>query len=212
MSPQDAATPTVDYYFTLMSPYAYLGHAQVLAVAREAGARLVYRPARIFELFSANGGLPLGQRAPARQRYRLVELQRWREARGLPLNLAPKYFPVDIALADRCTIALAEAGADPSGFMDAAFRAVWAQDLDLADPQLVARLLTEQGFEASTVLAEAEGAVSGEIYERNTQAAIAADLPGLPGYVLNGEPFWGQDRIDALRDALVSGRGPYTSR
>ena len=69
-------------------------------------SRLRFRPVRIFELFEANGGLPLGKRAPARQRYRLVELQRWREERGLPLNLAPKFFPVDIALSDRCAIAI----------------------------------------------------------------------------------------------------------
>lgn len=201
--------PTVDYFFSLLSPYAYLGHAALLSVMREAGARPLYRPVRIFELFAANGGLPLGQRAPARQRYRLVELQRWREQRGLPLNLAPRFFPVDIALADRCVIALVEAGQDPAGYMDAAFRALWAHDLDLADPQVVARLLGGHGFDASAVMAVAASQEVGNVYDLNTQAAIAADLPGLPGYVLHGEPFWGQDRIDALRAALISGRAPY---
>ncbi|MDR7133700.1 2-hydroxychromene-2-carboxylate isomerase [Lysobacter niastensis] len=200
---------TVDYFFSLLSPYAYLGHAALLSVMREAGTRPRYRPVRIFELFAANGGLPLGQRAPARQRYRLVELQRWREQRGLPLNLAPRFFPVDIALADRCAIALVEAGHDPAGYMDAAFRALWAHDLDLADPQVVARLLGGHGFDASAVMAVAASQEVGNVYDLNTQAAIAADLPGLPGYVLHGEPFWGQDRIDALRAALISGRAPY---
>lgn len=202
--------PTVDYFFSLLSPYAYLGHAALLSVMRETGARPLYRPVRIFELFAANGGLPLGQRTPARQRYRLVELQRWREQRSLPLNLAPKFFPVDIALADRCVIALVEAGQDPAGYMDAAFRALWAHDLDLADPQVVARLLGEQGLDAPGVMAVAGSQEVGNVYDLNTQAAIAADLPGLPGYLLHGEPFWGQDRIDTLRAALVSGRPPYT--
>jgi 2-hydroxychromene-2-carboxylate isomerase len=201
--------PTVDYFFTLLSPYAYLGHAALLSVMRETGARPIYRPVRIFELFAANGGLPLGQRAPARQRYRLVELQRWREQRGVPLNLAPRFFPADIALADRCAIALVEAGQDPACYMDAAFRALWAHDLDLADPQVVARLLGDHGFDASAVMAVAASKEVGNVYDLNTQAAIAADLPGLPGYVLHGEPFWGQDRIDALRAALISGRAPY---
>jgi 2-hydroxychromene-2-carboxylate isomerase len=203
-------TPAVDYYFSLLSPYAYLGHAALLSVARESGARVVYRPVRVFELFAANGGLPLGQRAPARQRYRLVELQRWREQRGLPLNLSPRFFPVDIALADRCAIALVEAGHDPAGYMDAAFRALWAQDQDLADPAVVASLIAGQGFDADQTMARAMSDDIGAVYEANTQAAIAADLPGLPGYVLNSEPFWGQDRVDALRNALVSGRSPYT--
>ncbi|MEI2456351.1 MULTISPECIES: 2-hydroxychromene-2-carboxylate isomerase [Lysobacter] len=199
----------IDYYFSLLSPYAYLGHAAVQAVAREHGARLVYRPVRIFELFAANGGLPLGQRAPARQRYRLYELQRARAERGLTLNLAPKHFPVDPSLADRCAIALCEAGADPAGYMDAAFRAVWAEDRDLADRDTVAALLRAHGHDAAAVLAAADAEAADERYRRNTEAAIAADLPGLPGYVLRGEPFWGQDRVEALGEALRSGRAPF---
>lgn len=199
----------VDYYFSLISPYAYLGHAAFLDAARETGAEVVYRPLRIFELFKANGGLPLGQRAPARQRYRLVELQRWRERRGLPLNLAPRHFPLDPGLADRCAIALVAAGADPAAYMDAAFRALWAHEADIADPAVLAELLARHGFDAAAVLAAADAADTVAAYQRNTDDAIAADLPGLPGYVLDGEPFWGQDRIDDLRQALLSGRAPF---
>ena len=199
----------VDYFVSLISPYAWLGHAALMEVARETGAQLRFRPVRIFELFDANGGLPLGKRAPARQRYRLVELQRWREQRGLPLNLAPAFFPVDIALADRCVIALVEDGHDPSAYMEAAFRALWAHDLDLADVQVVAAVLMQCGFDADATLARAAGHDVEAIYADNTRAAIAADLPGLPGYVLNGEPFWGQDRVEALRLALLSERAPF---
>ncbi|MGH8081855.1 MAG: 2-hydroxychromene-2-carboxylate isomerase [Lysobacter sp.] len=204
-----ASLPVIDYYLSLISPYAYLGHAPVLALARESGARLAYKPVRIFELFSANGGLPLGQRAPARQRYRLVELQRARAQRGVPLKLRPKFFPVDPSLADRCAIALCEAGRDPSSYMDAAFRAIWAQDQDLADRALLERLLRDDGHDADAIFAAADSAQVGAIYEANTAAAIAADLPGLPGYVLHGEPFWGQDRVEALREAVLSGRDPF---
>lgn len=200
---------TVDYYFSLLSPYAYLGHAALLAMARDNGVTLSYRPVRIFELFAANGGLPLGQRAPARRRYRLLELQRWREHRGLPLNLQPRYFPVDPALADRAAIALAEAGVDASAYVDAGFRAVWADDRDIADRRVVAELLRGAGHDAEAVLAVADGEAAVARYQANTAAAIAADLPGLPGYVHQGEAFWGQDRIDLLRDAIVSGRAPY---
>ncbi|KAB8192913.1 2-hydroxychromene-2-carboxylate isomerase [Lysobacter maris] len=200
---------SIDYYFTVISPYAYLGHAALLQSARETGARLHYRPVRIFELFEANGGLPLGQRAPARQRYRLVELQRWREARAVPLNLQPRHFPADPSLADRCAIVLAESGRDPGDYVSAAFRTVWADDRDIADRDQVAALLTANGFDAGAVIEAAEGEAVQAAYAANTAAAIAADLPGLPGYVLNGEPFWGQDRVEALRAALDSGRAPF---
>lgn len=199
----------IDYYFSLISPYAYLGHAPLLALAGETGARLRYRPVRIFELFSANGGLPLGQRAPARQRYRLVELQRARAERGVPLNLAPKHFPVDPGLADRCAIALDRAGRDPAQYMDTVFRAIWAHDEDIADRAVLARALRDAGHDADAILAAADTDAVAAVYRDNTAAAIACDLPGLPGYVLNGEPFWGQDRVDALRAALASGRAPF---
>ncbi|RDZ29475.1 2-hydroxychromene-2-carboxylate isomerase [Lysobacter silvisoli] len=199
----------VDYYFSLISPYAYLGHATFLDAVREAGAEVVYRPVRIFDLFAANGGVPLGQRAPARQRYRLVELQRWRARRGLPLNLAPRFFPTDPSLADRCALAIAAAGGDPSAYMDAAFRALWVHDHDLGDLMRVADLLERHGFDPAQVVAAADAEETVAAYQRNTEAAIAADLPGLPGYVLDGEPFWGQDRVEELREALLSGRPPY---
>ena len=205
-----ASSPVVvDYYFSLISPYSWLGHATLLEIAREAGAQLRYRPVRIFDVFDANGGLPLGKRAPARQRYRLVELQRWREVRGLPLNLAPRFYPVDIALADRCAIALVESGHDPSGYMERVFRALWAQDRDVADRQVVAELLAAEGLDAPSLIEQADTDAIDALYADNTRRAISADLPGLPGYVLDGEPFWGQDRLDALRAALLHPRPPY---
>lgn len=203
------AVETIDYYFSLLSPYAYLGHAELLSMARETGAKLAYRPVRIFDLFAANGGLPLGQRAPARQRYRLLELQRWRERRGLPLNLAPRCFPVDPTLADCVAIALADAGVDPAAYVAAGFRAVWAEDRDIADRATVAALLKDAGHDPERVLAEAASAAVAERYRTNTDAAIAADLPGLPGYVRQGEAFWGQDRIELLREAIEAGRAPH---
>lgn len=200
---------TVDYFFSLVSPYAYLGHEAFLRVAREHAAGVRYRPVRMLEVFKAAGGVPLAQRPASRQRYRLVELMRWRETRGLPLNLQPAFFPVDAALADQAAIALVQRGEDPAGYMLSTFRALWVQDRDLADRNTIADLLQGHGHDAEAVLSlAASGAVADE-YRRNTEAAIAADLPGLPGYVMAGEPFWGQDRIEHLGHALRSGRAPY---
>ncbi|MEZ0472740.1 2-hydroxychromene-2-carboxylate isomerase [Luteimonas salinilitoris] len=197
----------IDYYFSLISPWSYLGHAALHDVARAAGAAIDYRPVRIFDLFAANGGVPLGQRAPARQRYRLIELQRWRAARGLPLNLSPRHYPLDIALADRVAIALVERGEDPAGYVADAYRALWAEDRDLADRDVLAALLAGRGHDAAA-LATADGEAVEARYRRNTDAAIAADLPGLPGYVVDDEPFWGQDRIEQLQAMLAEGRPP----
>lgn len=199
----------LDYFVTLHSPWSYLGHQAFLDMAARHGAQVRVRPVRIFDLFAEVGALPLAQRPPARQAYRLIELQRVREQRGLPLNLRPKFYPVDIALADRITIALTEQGHAPHTYMSAAYAALWVHDADLSDVGTLTALLDAQGFDADAVLAAAADERIEAIYRDNTQAAIEAGLPGLPGYVRDGEPFWGQDRIDLLDAALTSGRAPY---
>ncbi|MFC4727685.1 2-hydroxychromene-2-carboxylate isomerase [Coralloluteibacterium thermophilus] len=200
---------TIDYFFTLLSPYAYLGHAALHEMAARRAATVRYRPVRLMAQFAATGGVPVGQRAPARQRYRLLELQRWREVRRLPLNLAPAHWPFDPELADRCVLALVAAGKDPKDFMFAAMRAVWAEERDVADRDTVAEMLGRAGFDGGAVLEAAADPAHARTLDGNTEAAIAADLPGVPGYVRDGEAFWGQDRLDLLEAAIASGRPAF---
>jgi 2-hydroxychromene-2-carboxylate isomerase len=200
---------TIDYYFSLVSPFAYLGHARLLEVASKHVVDIVYRPVRIAGVFAESGALPLAQRPLVRQRYRLIELQRWREYRGLPLNLAPKHFPTDASLADRAVIAMLGMGGDPARYMGAVYRALWVEDRNIADREVLGELLVATGHPAEAVLSAADNDAIATIYDDNTVAATAVDLPGLPGYVLAGEPFWGQDRIELLDAALTSSRQPY---
>lgn len=201
----------IDYFFSLVSPYAYLGHEAFLDVARRHGASVRFRPVRMLDVFAAAGGVALARRPLSRQRYRLLELQRWREARALPLNLHPAHFPVDATLADGAVIALVEAGHDPAGYMLSVFRALWAEDADIADRAQLARCLVAHGHDADVILAAASRDAIAATHQANTDAAIAADLPGVPGYVRDGEAFWGQDRIDHLDDALRRGRPPFSA-
>lgn len=206
-----AMAGTVDYFFSSVSPYAYLGHAAFLQAAQRHGTQVLYRPVRMLEVFASAGGVPLAQRPRSRQRYRLLELQRWRAARGLPLNLHPRHFPVDGSLADRTVIALLAGGHDPAAYMLSIFRALWVEEADLADPRQLATRLAAHGHDAGQVLAAADGADVHATYQANTEAAITADLPGVPGYVFQGEAFWGQDRIDLLEDAMRAGRPPFAA-
>ncbi|KRG70211.1 hypothetical protein ABB29_07845 [Pseudoxanthomonas dokdonensis] len=200
---------TVDYFFSLLSPWAYLGHPTLLEVAASTGAGIRYRPMQFQPVLAAAGGQALKDRPLARQHYRLIELQRWRAQRGLPLDLQPRFFPVDVSLADRVVIALVQAGKDPAGYVGDAGRALWAEQGDLSDRALIGGLLERHGLPASELLAAADGEQAGNEYQANTQAAIAAGLPGMPAYVLDGEVFWGQDRLDMLQGALRSPRPPY---
>lgn len=205
---------TIDYYFSIPSPWAYFGFDLFEAIVARHGLVVRYRPVLLAEVFSQTGGLPLAQRPKVRQQYRFIELQRWREKRGLPLNLTPKSFPFDPSLIDRTIIAVIEAGLSPVGLIRAAHRAVWVEDKNLADPGTVAAVLgglMHEGkpFDAATLVAAAQGEATAAIYARNRDDAVAAGVFGSPAYVLDGEVFWGQDRLDLLEDALASGRAAY---
>jgi len=201
----------IDYFFTLLSPWTYLGHDAFVALAREHGLEIRYRPTPLRSVFDETGGLPLPKRHPVRQRYRILELQRWREKRGLPLVLFPKHFPFDVALADRMVIAIAEAGGDAAGFVGLVLAGVWAHDEDLSRPELLVELAGQAGFDGAHLLASAQSEAIGARYLATSEAAIAAGVFGAPSYVWQEEVFWGQDRLDLLADALASGRQPYRS-
>lgn len=199
----------IDYYFSLSSPWAYIGNAPFHEVAKKHGAIVTYKPVALGELFPETGGLPLPKRHPSRQKHRMYELQRWRERRKLNFHLKPTYWPVDAKLADTVTIAISETGGDPNDFLSRAFPAIWEQQLNLADVGVVRSLLEQGRFKADAVLAHAESPAILAQYAQNRQDAIEIGAFGSPSFVLDGEVFWGQDRIDFLDDALTSGRGPF---
>jgi 2-hydroxychromene-2-carboxylate isomerase len=203
---------SIDYYFSLQSPWAYIGNRPFNEIARRHAARIVYRPVLLSEVFSQTGGLPLAKRHPARQDYRLVELQRWRVKRGLAFHVWPKHWPFDADLANCTALAVIAAGADPANFVQKAFNGVWEGQLNLGDPAALGQLLREEGLDPIAVMSRAESDEIRAAYERNRQDAIAAGVFGSPAYVLDGEVFWGQDRLDLLDDALASGRAPFSSK
>lgn len=199
----------IDYYFSLVSPWAYIGHAPFMEIAQRHGLEINYKPVFLGRVFAETGGLPLAQRHPARQRYRLLELQRWREKRGLSFHLQPKYWPFDVNAADRCVIAMAVAGTDPDAFLRLAYAAIWEEQRDLGDVAVLGELAEKAGLDAASVLQIAQGSTAEAFYAINLENAVAADVFGSPAYVLEGEVFWGQDRLELLDDALKTGRPAY---
>jgi 2-hydroxychromene-2-carboxylate isomerase len=199
----------IDYYFSLQSPWAYIGHAPFREVVARHGVAVVCKPVMLVDLFAETGGLPLKQRHPVRQRYRLVELQRWREKRGLDFPLQPAYWPFDARLADGLAIATVLAGHDPDRLLRGAFAAIWQEGRNLADPATLAAIADAAGLPGRELVARAGSEEVAAVYARNRGDALANDVFGSPSYVLDGEVFWGQDRIELLGDALATGRAPY---
>ena len=200
---------TIDYYFTLGSPWAFLGHQAFLDIANASGAIVRYKPLQLSEVFPHTGGLPLPKRHPARQRYRIMELQRWREARGIPLKLYPKHVPIAGTLPDRTIVALVEAGKDPGDYTRRAFAAAWVEDRNLADEETLAAVLNEAGHDGKAIVESAKSDAINTIYTTRPQEAVEANVIGSPCYVLDGEVFWGQDRLMLLESALKTGRKAY---
>lgn len=196
---------TVDYYFAPQSPWAYLGHQRLADLVQRTGAAVRVMPIDLGgKVFPISGGLPLGQRAPQRQAYRLLELQRFSQRLNLPLNLKPRYFPVGGDDSARLIIAadLAQGAEAAMKIAGAILAACWAQERNMADDKVLAELLSEQGLPAQWMEASRSQAVQ-ERYETYTQAAIDAGVFGAPSYVVDGEIFWGQDRLDFVERALV---------
>ena len=196
----------VDYYLAPQSPWTYLGHDRFAAIAKAAGAQVNVLPVDLGKVFPVTGGLPLAKRAPQRQAYRLVELQRFSEHLGLPMNLHPAHFPVAGDAAARLVIAVGEHdGSDAAmALAGALLRAVWAEQRDIADAATLAAKLVECGLPARR-LDDAHAPAVQARYDADSQRAIEIGVFGVPSYVVDAEIFWGQDRLDFLHRRLARG-------
>ncbi len=197
----------IDYFFTLGSPYTYMGYERFEAIAAERGLKVAYKPTNYGKVFPVSGGLPVKQRAPQRQAYRFMELKRWSAYLGLKLNLEPAFFPVNDGLAARVVMAAIKDGASPGRLMAGYLRAVWAEERDIADEPTVAAIASENGFDSAKLLEAASAAAIQEACEACTQEAIDRGVFGAPTWILSDELFWGQDRLDFLQRALDKARG-----
>jgi 2-hydroxychromene-2-carboxylate isomerase len=195
---------SVHYFFTPVSPWTYMGHARFVQMAEQHGARILLRPVDLGRVFPVSGGLPLAKRAAQRQTYRLKELARWREFRGVPLNIHPKFFPAPADDAARLIIAADLALGTAAGLKlaEAIMRAVWAEERNIGDAQTRVAIVAEQGLDAAALAAVADQAATA--FDAYTEEAIAAQVFGAPWYLVEGEPFWGQDRLEFVERALAA--------
>jgi len=198
-------TKTCDYFLTPQSPWTYLGHARFVAMAKQHGVQIEVKPMDLGKVFGVSGGLPLAKRPPQRQAYRLVELKRWSDYLQMPLNLHPKFFPVPSDAAAKLIIAVKlahgnNAALDVAG---AIMRAVWAEERNIGDADTLAAIASACGHDGKSLLKSSETASVQSEYGRFTDEAIAANVFGSPWYVIHGEGYWGQDRLDFVERAFA---------
>ena len=196
---------TIDYYLAPQSPWTYFGHARLVAMAKKYSAKITIKPMDLGKIFPLSGGLPLPKRAPQRQAYRLVELARFREHLKMPLHVQPQYFPVAGDPAARVIIAVREAdGQDAAvAFAGKVLAGVWTDERNIADVDTLKLMLTECGLPTSRFEASLAESVQA-LYDADTQQAIDLQVFGSPSYVVDGELFWGQDRLDFVERKLAT--------
>ncbi|HJV60615.1 MAG TPA: 2-hydroxychromene-2-carboxylate isomerase [Albitalea sp.] len=198
---------SIDYYFSPQSPWTYLGHQRFHEIARAAGAAIRVLPVDLGgKVFPVTGGLPLAKRAPQRQAYRLLELKRFGEFLNQPITLQPKYFPVNGDDAAQLIIAvdMHDGTESAMALAGAILRAVWVEDRNIADTRQLAAMLAALGLPARR-LDDARSQAVQERYEADSEQAVAAGVFGAPSYVIDGELFWGQDRLDFVVRRLARG-------
>ena len=195
----------VDYYVSLNSPWTYLGSKRFEAMAKKYGADVTIWPVDFGSVFAVSGGLPLPKRAPQRQAYRMMELKRWRDQVGVKLNLEPKFFPSNEVPAAKCVIALREQGrmADAIKLAHAVLYALWAEEKNPSDPATLRAIITACGLDAAEVIEAGDAPEMAAKREAYTRHAIDQGVFGAPSFVIDGEIFWGQDRLDFVDRKLA---------
>lgn len=196
-------------FYSLSSPWAYFAGPKLQDIVRRHRARLVLKPFDFQAVVPKTGGVPIRTRPQPRRDYHAAELRRWRDYLGMPLTIEPRHYPMGPPAdpnwnkhAGWMVIAAQQAGQDAFLLSHAILRALWAEERDIADPTVRRAIAEENGFDSAALLAaEASAPVQAE-YERNSAEAERLGVFGAPTFVLGGELFWGQDRLDFVDRAL----------
>lgn len=196
--------PHIDYFFTPISPYAYLAGTRLEEISKRHGATISYKPVDLGSLFGRTGGVALPQRHESRKEYRLQELRRQSVKTGLKLNLQPMFWPVNGAPASYAIIAAQKAGGgDLGGLVHGIMKCIWAEEKNIAEDDVIKAKLAEFGFDPS--LADRGMLAGAEEYAANLEEATNRGVFGSPFYIVGQEKFWGQDRLDDL-DLHLAGK------
>ena len=199
-------------YYSLSSPWAYFAGPRLQDIVRRHGARLALKPYDFQSVVPRTGGVPLRTRPEPRRRYHEVELDRWRRHLGMPLVLKPKHYPQQLPAdpdwnkyAGWMVIAAQDAGLDAFPLSHALLRGLWAEERDIADPDVRKAIADSNGYEGAALLGAERSERVQSLYRRFSAEAEALGVFGAPTFVIDGELFWGQDRlgfVDRKLDAL----------
>ena len=193
----------IEYYYGIPSPFTYLGSLQFQAIAKKYSAEIIEKPCDLVGgVFAKTGGIPVPQRSPQRQKYRLDEINRWSEFLKIEINIKPKFFPPkDPHLPARFTIA-ANLLDIKVVFGHEILKQLWSEEKDISDIKNIEKISDSFKIDFKELSTLANSEKVSKIYTDNTLEAIKKNVFGAPTYIYNNELFWGQDRLEFLERAL----------
>lgn len=193
----------VEFYFDVGSPAAYLAWTQLPTIAREAGAEIEYRPFLLGGVFQATGNRS-PMEVPAKGQYMQDDLQRFARRYGVPFAHNP-HFPINTLTLMRGAIGLqTREPARMIPYVDAVYRAIWVDGKNMNDPATVGKVLHQAGFDPEQLLALASDPAVKDHLKSETQEAVARGVFGAPTFFIGQDMFWGQDRLDFVKERLQS--------
>jgi 2-hydroxychromene-2-carboxylate isomerase len=193
---------TFEFHFDFGSPASYLAWTQLPALMAGSGARAEYRPMLLGGVFQAIGNQSPAM-IPSKGKYTFTDLQRHAGRYGVPFSMNP-HFPVNTMLLMRGATGLLMRG-DPrfTAYCDAMFKAMWVDRLNMGEPATVGAVLAQAGFDPAALLALANEQAVKDRLKAATQEAVARGVFGAPTFFVGDQMFWGQDRIEWVREALA---------
>ncbi len=194
-------TKAVEFYFDVGSPAAYLAWTQLPQIARAAGAQIEYRPFLLGGVFQATGNRS-PMEVPAKGQYMLDDLQRFARRYGVPFAHNP-HFPINTLTLMRGALGLQmREPARMVPYVDAVFRAIWVEGRNMNDPATVGQVLEQAGLDPQKLLSLASDPAVKDRLKSETQEAVARGVFGAPTFFVGQDMFWGQDRLDFLKERL----------
>ena len=196
-------TKTVDFYFDFGSPAAYLAYTQLPRLAADTGATVAWKPMLLGGVFQATGNhSPVT--VPAKGKYVFKDFARFAQRYGVPLNMNP-HFPINTMTLMRAATGLQMRNDARFGdFAEAMFKAIWVDSQNMNDPATVGAVWQAAGFDAAAMLVLCSEQSVKDQLKADTQAAVERGIFGAPTFFVGDTMFWGQDRLDFVREALAS--------
>ena len=193
---------TFEFWFDFGSPAAYLAFTQIPSIENEAGAKAVYRPMLLGGVFQATGNHSPAT-IPAKGKYIFNDFNRFAKRYGVAFNNNP-HFPINTLLLMRGAIGMQQQ--NPEQFLAycrTVFQAIWVDALNLNNPATVGAVLNKAGFDPQQLMTLANDQVTKDALKAATAQAVSRGVFGAPTFFVDDHMFWGQDRLDFLKEALA---------